>query len=50
MSVAAVGDQRGVMLSGIGLGGTAGIGGARKTSALRAVRDMVVLVESWDSC
>jgi hypothetical protein len=35
--VADVGDQRGVMLSGIGTGGTAGIAGVRKTSARRSI-------------
>ena len=48
--VAAVGDQRGVMLSGIGLGGTAGMGGARNTSARRGERDMVVLAHGWYGC
>ncbi len=40
-----VGDQRGVMLSGIGTGGTAGIAGSKKTSARRSDNDMLERVD-----
>ena len=43
ISVAVVGDQSGVMLSGIGNGGTAGMGGATKTSARSSEEDIVNL-------
>lgn len=48
IKVAAVGDQKGVILSGIGTRGTAGIGDARKTSALRGVRDIIAIGKSGD--